>query len=58
MNETILIVEDEPEFAALLERWITHAGYRSTIARTGNEALRHFYDQHPDLVVAVLMALG
>ena len=51
MNETILIVEDEPEFAALLERWITHAGYRSTIARTGNEALRHFYDQHPDLVV-------
>ena len=23
VNETILVVEDEPEFAALLERWIT-----------------------------------
>jgi two-component system KDP operon response regulator KdpE len=51
VNETILIVEDEPEFAALLERWITQAGYTSTIARTGHEALRQFYDRHPDLVV-------
>jgi DNA-binding response OmpR family regulator len=51
VNETILIVEDEPEFAALLERWITHAGYRPCIAHTGPEALRTFYDKHPDLVV-------
>ena len=40
MNQTILIVEDEPEFAALLERWITQNGYASIIARSGNEALR------------------
>jgi two-component system KDP operon response regulator KdpE len=51
VNETILIVEDEPEFAALLERWISQAGYGSSIARTGTEALRLFYDRHPDLVV-------
>jgi two-component system KDP operon response regulator KdpE len=51
VNETILIVEDEPEFAALLERWTTQAGYRCSIARTGHEALREFYDRHPDLVV-------
>ena len=51
MNETILIVEDEPEFAALLERWISQAGYRPCIARTGQEALRAFYERHPDLVV-------
>jgi len=51
VNETILIVEDEPEFAALLERWIALAGYRPCIASTGQEALRVFYDQHPDLVV-------
>jgi two-component system, OmpR family, KDP operon response regulator KdpE len=51
MNETILIVEDEPEFAALLERWISQAGYRPSTARTGQEALRAFYEQHPDLVV-------
>jgi DNA-binding response OmpR family regulator len=51
VNETILIVEDEPEFAALLERWIVEAGYAAKTARTGNEALRQFYDQHPDLVI-------
>jgi two-component system KDP operon response regulator KdpE/two-component system response regulator VicR len=49
--ETILIVEDEPEFAALVELWLTRAGYRVAIARTGPEALRRFYDEHPDLVI-------
>ena len=28
MAETILIVEDEPEFAALVELWMARAGYR------------------------------
>jgi DNA-binding response OmpR family regulator len=51
MNETILIVEDEPEFAALLERWITQTGYRACIASTGQQALRMFYERHPDLVL-------
>jgi two-component system, OmpR family, KDP operon response regulator KdpE len=51
VNETILIVEDEPEFAALLDRWITQSGYVGLIARTGHEALRYFYERHPDLVV-------
>jgi DNA-binding response OmpR family regulator len=51
MNEVILVVEDEPEFAALLERWIAQAGYRPSIASNGHEALRAFYERHPDLVV-------
>jgi two-component system KDP operon response regulator KdpE len=51
MNEVILIVEDEPEFAGLLERWLSQAGYRPWVARTGHEALRGFYERHPDLVV-------
>ncbi|MCI0582864.1 MAG: response regulator transcription factor [Chloroflexi bacterium] len=51
MAEGILIVEDEPEFAALLELWMTQAGYRAAIAGTGNDALRRFYDDHPDLVI-------
>ena len=50
MSQRILIVEDEPEFAALLERWITHAGYEVIVGRTGHEALRQFYDRRPDLV--------
>jgi DNA-binding response OmpR family regulator len=49
--ETILIVEDEPEFAALVELWMGRAGYRTTLARTGTDALRGFYDEHPDLVI-------
>jgi two-component system KDP operon response regulator KdpE len=49
--ETILIVEDEPEFAELVELWMARAGYRVVIARTGPDGLRRFYDEHPDLVI-------
>jgi two-component system response regulator MprA len=51
VSQRILIVEDEPEFAALLERWIAHAGYEVIVARTGHEALRQLYERRPDLVV-------
>jgi CheY-like chemotaxis protein len=49
--ETILIVEDEPEFADLVELWMGRAGYRTVAARTGPDALRLFYEDHPDLVI-------
>jgi len=49
--ETILIVEDEPEFAALLELWMTQSGYRPVVATTGHDALARFYDERPALVV-------
>jgi two-component system KDP operon response regulator KdpE len=49
--ETILIVEDEPEFAALVVLWMGRAGYRTVAAATGTDALRRFYDEHPDLVI-------
>jgi DNA-binding response OmpR family regulator len=49
--ERILIVEDEPEFAALLQLWVSQAGYASSLASSGREALRRFYDEHPDLVL-------
>ncbi len=51
MPETILIVEDEPDFAGLVELWMNRAGYRTVLARTGPEALRGFYEDHPDLVI-------
>ena len=51
MAERILIVEDEPEFAGLLELWVARAGYRASTAASGNDALRRFYDDHPDLVI-------
>jgi two-component system, OmpR family, KDP operon response regulator KdpE len=49
--ETVLIVEDEPEFASLVDLWVRQAGYLTLMAATGAQALRHFYDDHPDLVV-------
>ena len=51
MAETILIVEDEPEFAALVDLWMNRAGYRVVTARTGPDGLRRFYDERPDLVI-------
>ena len=51
MAETILIVEDEPEFAELVELWMSRAGYRVVTARTGPDGLRRFYDEHPALVI-------
>lgn len=51
MPDTVLIVEDEPEFAALVELWTGQAGYRTVTARTGPDALRRFYDERPDLVI-------
>jgi DNA-binding response OmpR family regulator len=49
--DTILIVEDEPDFAALVELWMGRAGYRTVVAATGTDALRRFYEDHPDLVI-------
>ena len=49
--DTILIVEDEPEFADLVELWMGRAGYRTMVARTGPDALRLFYEDHPDLLI-------
>jgi two-component system KDP operon response regulator KdpE len=51
MPETVLIVEDEPEFASLLELWIGQAGYRTVTALDGPDALRRFYEDRPDLVI-------
>ena len=51
MADTILIVEDEPEFADLVELWMGRAGYRTMVARTGPDALRLFYEDHPDLLI-------
>jgi DNA-binding response OmpR family regulator len=51
MPDTVLIVEDEPEFAALVELWMGQAGHRTVTARTGPDALRRFYEERPDLVI-------
>jgi DNA-binding response OmpR family regulator len=51
MPDTVLIVEDEPEFLALQELWVGQAGYHTVTARNGPDALRRFYEERPDLVI-------
>ncbi|MBF0159066.1 MAG: response regulator [Magnetococcales bacterium] len=47
----ILIVEDSPVQAVLLERILKEAGFRVTKARHGEEALQHVALQPPDLII-------
>lgn len=50
MTERVLVVEDEPEFAALIELWIRRSGRNTAIATSGPEAMRLLWEQRPDLV--------
>src|SRR5690242_10115737 len=51
----ILVVEDNAEVAKLLELILRRAGYDIDIAEDGVEALQHFHDQNPDLVLLDIM---
>ena len=50
-GELILIVEDEPEFRELVELWVTRHGWRTAIAVDGNEVIRRFEEEPPELVL-------
>ncbi len=59
MSETrkahVLVVEDEPDIAALVAYQLARAGYQVRTARDGAEALRAAESDPPDLVVLDLM---
>jgi DNA-binding NtrC family response regulator len=44
----ILIVDDEPEVAEVLARSLSRQGHRTSIAHSGEDALRMVYDATPD----------
>jgi len=54
----ILIVEDDPKTAAAVELYLRHDGFRTEIARSGNEALDRARASRPDLVVLDVMLPG
>jgi len=54
----ILIVEDEPKIAALLEDYCQAHGMTSCIVRRGDEAMDRFREESPDLVLLDLMLPG
>ncbi|HJL14577.1 MAG TPA: response regulator [Sandaracinaceae bacterium LLY-WYZ-13_1] len=59
-DEHLLVVEDEPSLRAILERTLTRAGYRVTVAGDGDEALAlaERMDRAPDAVVTDVVMPG
>ena len=47
----ILIVEDEPEIASILDAYFTRDGFRTVLASNGEIALQHHAMLSPDLMV-------
>jgi two-component system response regulator BaeR len=58
-EKLIMIVEDEPKIATLLSDYLrAQGGFRSQIVERGDEALRWFHSEQPDLVLLDLMLPG
>jgi two-component system, OmpR family, alkaline phosphatase synthesis response regulator PhoP len=55
MATRILIVEDDPDIAELVARYLDKAGYATERANSGREALNAISERPPDLVVLDLM---
>jgi DNA-binding response OmpR family regulator len=50
-NRRILVVDDDPDIRGLLRELLDRRGFSVLEAGDGQEALRAFYDERPDLVV-------
>lgn len=57
MPSRILVVEDDPDIAELVEHHLSRAGYETSVVGTGTEALEQIR-RRPDLVVLDLMLPG
>jgi two-component system, OmpR family, alkaline phosphatase synthesis response regulator PhoP len=51
----ILVVEDDPDIAELVARYLNKAGYATEIVASGRDALRSISSRPPDLLVLDLM---
>jgi len=51
MKKKILVVDDAPAFVNLVEQVLTQKGYEVLKASNGQESLKVFFDQRPDLVL-------
>ena len=57
-NQTVLIVEDEPDLAALLEQYLINAGYQAHVIGNGLEVESWVEKNQPQLIVLDLMLPG
>src|SRR5437588_11795354 len=51
----VLVVDDEPTIGDVVSRYLVRAGYDTTVAATGEEALLQAADKRPDVIVLDLM---
>src|SRR5258707_1005603 len=51
----VLVVEDDPDIADLIRRYLQRGGFEVDVRASGREALSVIADQHPDLVILDLM---
>ena len=58
MNKKLLIVDDNDGIRDLLTRILEERGYKTCSARNGNEGLRNFHLERPDMVVTDLKMPG
>src|SRR4028118_1835051 len=54
----ILIVEDEPEIARIIQLALEKEGFSCRVSRDGLSALQAFQEQQPDLIILDLMLPG
>jgi len=57
-KETVLIIEDEPDIAELVQYNLEREGYRVQVAREGETGLREAVRHKPDLVLLDIMLPG
>jgi two-component system phosphate regulon response regulator PhoB len=57
-GERVLVVDDEPDIAALVSFHLVKAGYRVSTASNGTDALAQARHEHPALIVLDLMLPG
>jgi two-component system response regulator ResD len=54
----VLVVEDEPTITEIVSRYLERAGYRTSVAASGDQALASAARTPPDLVILDLMLPG
>jgi DNA-binding response OmpR family regulator len=57
-NQRILVVEDEPMVAEVVQRYLRRDGHEVQVVRDGNAALETFDQFQPDLIVLDVMLPG
>ena len=57
-NVVVMVVEDDPDIATVLESFCNQLGYRPVVVGNGQEAIEQFREERPSLMLLDLMLPG